>query len=351
MNYAIAVLKGDGIGPEIIDASLIILNAIQSKYEISFTFKEGVIGAAAIDAVGNPYPDTTHELCIQSDAILFGAIGDPKYDNNPDATVRPEQGLLAMRKALGLYANIRPITIYPELKDASPLKNNRLDGVDLVTVRELTGGIYFGEPRGFSEDGTSAYDTCAYSNFEIERIAHQAFKMAEKRRGNVTLVDKANVLATSQLWRKTVKELHKKSYSQISLDFMFVDNCAMQLIQNPAQFDVILTENMFGDILSDASSVLSGSLGMLPSASLGDKTGLFEPIHGSYPQAAGQDRANPMAAILSTAMMLDYLTQKPDLGNIIREAVGKAIKENRTTEDLSGKLKLSEVTTYLCSIL
>ena len=255
MNKKIAVLPGDGIGPEIVAESVKVLKSVESRFNHKFEYIYGKIGAAAIDDCGDPYPEETHKLCMESDAILFGAIGDPKYDNNPAAKVRPEQGLLKMRKNLGLYANIRPVEIYSKLIDRSPLKESVVKDVDLVVVRELTGGIYFGEPRGRSEDGRRAYDTALYSDVEIERISRIAFNMARKRKGLVTLVDKANVLATSRLWREVVTKLHKSEYSDVQLDYLFVDNAAMQLVTAPGRFDVILTENMFGDILSDQASV------------------------------------------------------------------------------------------------
>ena len=334
MKSTIAVLAGDGIGPEVIEQALRCLKAIEVRFCHQFQLNHGLIGAAAIDATGNPFPEETKELCLSADAILFGAIGDPKYDNDPSAKVRPEQGLLAMRKQLGLFANVRPVKSYKQLLHISPLKEDRVAGVDFVVFRELTGGIYFGEPRGRSEDGTKAFDTCLYSVEEITRIAKLALVAAGSRNKKVTLVDKANVLATSRLWRETVNQC-ALDYPDITLDHMFVDNAAMQLIQNPGQFDVILTENMFGDIITDEASVITGSLGMLPSASMGDELSLFEPIHGSYPEVAGMNRANPMAAILSMAMMLEYSLSMIEEASCIREAVEKCITERILTEDLS----------------
>src|SRR5437773_7357425 len=306
MNKNIVVIEGDGIGPEVTRQSLKVLNAVSDQYGHHFNYTYGLMGADAIDKTGNPLPDETIESCLNTDAILFGAIGHPKYDNDPSAKVRPEQGLLKLRKSLQLFANIRPITTYPSLHHLSPLKNKNLEDVDFIIFRELTGGIYFGK-KELSEDGEQATDECIYTKAEIERVAHLAFQTALKpgRRKKLTLVDKANVLETSRLWRKTVQQVSKQ-YSGVKVDFMFVDNAAMQIIQNPRQFDVILTENMFGDIISNEASVLSGSLGMLPSASVGTGTKLFEPIHGSYPQAAGKDIANPLGSILSAAMMLEY---------------------------------------------
>ena len=297
----IAVLPGDGIGPEVTDQAIKVLDALAERFGHFFEYCFADVGAVAIDLTGEPLPEVTLEACLNADAVLFGAIGHPKYDNDPTATVRPEQGLLQLRKGLGLYANIRPVTAYDKLLHLSPLKEDNIRGVDFVIFRELTGGIYFGE-RGRRADG--AYDTCAYQIQEIERIARRAFEQARKRRNKVTLVDKANVLETSRLWRETVQKL-SGDYPDVELDFMFVDNAAMQLIQYPARFDVVLTGNMFGDILSDEASVIAGSMGLLPSASIGEHTSMYEPIHGSYPQAAGKDIANPMAAVLSAAMMLD----------------------------------------------
>jgi len=304
MNKKIAVIPGDGIGPEVTNQSVKVLDAVAKRFGHQFDYHYVVMGAIAIDQTGNPLPDATIDTCLQADAILFGAIGDPKYDNNPAATVRPEQGLLKLRKVLQLYANIRPIDTYKALQHMSPLKAKQLENVDFVIFRELTGGIYFGK-KELQADGTIAVDECTYSTEEIERISHLAFQYAQKRKKKLTLVDKANVLETSRLWRKVVQQLSHQ-YPDISVDYMFVDNAAMQIILNPAQFDVVLTENMFGDIISDEASVLSGSLGLLPSASVGNTVALFEPIHGSYPQAAGKDIANPLGSILSAAMLLDH---------------------------------------------
>jgi 3-isopropylmalate dehydrogenase len=273
------------------------------------------------------------EICRNSDAILFGAIGHPKYDNEPTAKVRPEQGLLRLRKELQLYANIRPITTYPSLQHLSPLNPKNLEGVDFIIFRELTGGIYFGEKK-LGEDGSFASDNCVYTRSEIERITHLAFHFAQKpeRRKKLTLVDKANVLETSRLWRRIVQDIAPQ-YSDVTVDYMFVDNAAMQIILNPKQFDVVLTENMFGDIISDEASVLSGSLGLLPSASVGTGTVLFEPIHGSYPQAAGKDIANPIGSILSTAMMLEYLGMREE-SSLVKEAVSWAFSSKFVTKDI-----------------
>lgn len=331
--YKIAVLKGDGIGPEIVDEAIRVLEAAGRKFNIEFDYSEGLIGGVAIETIGSPFPAETQRICEKADAILFGAIGDPKFDNDPTAKVRPEQGLLAMRKALGLYANIRPVAAYDSLLSLSPLKESITKGADFVVIRELTGGIYFGEPRGRSENGATAFDTCVYTKEEITRVAKMAFEYAMTRRKKLTVVDKANVLATSRLWRETVQAM-EKDYPQVAVDYMFVDNAAMKLILQPTYFDVVLTENMFGDILTDEASVITGSLGMLPSASKGSKVSLYEPIHGSFPQAKGKGIANPIATILSAAMMLEDLGETI-AGKAIRAAVDKVVAEGFLTVDLN----------------
>ncbi len=338
MDYKIATLPGDGIGPEIVDQAIKVMKAIGVKYGHSFDFQFAPTGASAIDLVGEPYPESTHEVCMNADAVLFGAIGDPKYDNDPKAKVRPEQGLLLMRKKLGLYANIRPVATFPSLIDKSPLKNDRVEGADLMVIRELTGGIYFGD-KGRSEDLTSAFDNCVYTTHEIERILKLAFEYAEKRDKRLTIVDKANVLCTSRLWRE-VSQRMEKDYPHITVDYMFVDNAAMQLVQWPKKFDVMVTENMFGDILSDEASVITGSLGLLPSASVGLHTSVFEPIHGSYPQAAGKNIANPIATILSAAMLLESLNLLEE-AQAIRDAVNASLEANFVTEDISKEVSKS----------
>ena len=338
MNLNIAVLPGDGIGPEIIEEAKKVLNAVAKKYNHTFNYENGLVGAAAIRATGNPFPDETFDICKKSDAVLFGAIGDPEFDNNPKAKVRPEQGLLAMRKKLGLYANIRPVTTFKPLLSKSPIKAEIIDGVDILVIRELTGGIYFGD-RGRNESDNSAYDTCTYSKAEIERILHYAFREAMKRKKHLTVVDKANVLETSRLWRETAQEM-APHYPEVKLDFMYVDNAAMQLIQFPKKFDVMVTENMFGDILTDEASVITGSLGMAPSASVGEMTSLFEPIHGSYPQAAGKNIANPMGTILSAAMLLESKGLKDEADDICR-AVTSALEIDVVTEDIKSSSKMS----------
>ena len=332
MKLNIAVLPGDGIGPEVTKQAIKALQAIALEFDHSFSFTHAPVGAIAIDETGNPLPEQTLDICEANDAILFGAIGDPKYDNNPDAKVRPEQGLLRLRKSLGLYANIRPVKAYESLIDKSPLKKHIIQGTDISIYRELTGGIYFGE-KHLSKDGNTASDLCLYTRPEIERIAHLAFKAAESRKNKVTLVDKANVLESSRLWRKVVTEVAKE-YPEVTLEFLFVDNAAMQMILNPKQFDVVLTENMFGDIISDEASVIGGSIGLLASASVGDKYAMFEPIHGSYPEAKNKGIANPIASILSAAMLLDHFGLF-DEAEVIRNAVEKSLLLNITTPDLN----------------
>jgi 3-isopropylmalate dehydrogenase len=350
MNYRIATLPGDGIGPEIVGQAVKVLRSIGHKFNHKFEFTESPVGATAIDQTGDPFPESTLRICMDSDAVLFGAIGDPKYDNDPKAKVRPEQGLLAMRKQLGLYANIRPVTTFPSLLHKSPLRRDLVEGADFVVVRELTGGIYFGEPRGRSEDLTRAYDTCVYTKGEVERIMKLGFEYAAKRKKKLTVVDKANVLATSRLWRETVQEM-APSFPGIEVEYMFVDNAAMQIIQWPGKFDVMVTENMFGDILSDEASVITGSLGLLPSASVGLHTSVFEPIHGSYPQAAGKDIANPLATVLSAAMLLEIALNLTDEAKAVREVVDRSLAEGIVTEDIaSGKAyRTSEVGDWLAA--
>jgi 3-isopropylmalate dehydrogenase len=335
MKKKIAVIEGDGIGPEVTKQSIRVLDAIAEHYGHAFEYSYCLMGADAIDKTGNPLPDETIETCLNSDAILFGAIGHPKYDNDPAAKVRPEQGLLKLRKSLQLYANIRPVSTYSSLHHLSPLKSKNIDGADFIIFRELTGGIYFGKKES-NEEKTFALDECTYSREEIERIAHLAFHFAQKpgRRKKLTLVDKANVLETSRLWRKVVQEVAAQ-YPDVAVDYMFVDNAAMQIILNPKQFDIILTENMFGDIISDEASVISGSLGLLPSASVGanGNLALFEPIHGSYPQAAGKDIANPVGSILSAAMLLEYLGMAEE-ARLVRDAVNWTLMNSFVTKDI-----------------
>lgn len=335
MNYNIALLRGDGIGPEIVDSACRVLEKIGEVYGHRFTFTRYLIGGAAIDACGEPLPKETVEGCLASDSVLLGAVGGPKWDNLSGDT-RPEKGLLGIRAAMGLYTNIRPAKLYPALADASPLRaDTAKKGVDLVMFRELIGGIYFGN-RGRNEDGTVAFDTEQYSVMEVERIARAAFEAARLRRKKVTSIDKANVLETSRLWRETVHRIAKE-YPDVECSDMLVDNTAMQLVKNPAQFDVILTTNMFGDILSDEASQITGSIGMLPSASIGDGTrGLYEPIHGSAPDIAGTGKANPIATILSAAMMLRYAFKLENEARAIETAVDRVLDAGWRTADLVG---------------
>ena len=332
MDVNIALLAGDGIGPEIIAEATKVLDRVAAKFGHRFDYREALVGACAIDATGDPYPDETHAICQAADAVLFGAIGDPKYDNDPKAPVRPEQGLLRMRKSLGLFANLRPIALFDTLADRSPLKAEVVRGTDFVCVRELTGGIYFGR-QGRDRHDTRAYDTCTYTIDEIEQVLRVAFRLAGTRRRHLTVVDKANVLETSRMWRETAQRTACE-YPDVTVDFMFVDNAAMQIIRRPTDFDVIVTENMFGDILTDEASVISGSLGMLSSASIGAKCALFEPVHGSYPQAAGKDIANPMAAVLSAALLLEHRGLGAE-GRAVRKAIDRTLAAGVVTEDLT----------------
>ncbi|KAB7530907.1 3-isopropylmalate dehydrogenase [Flagellimonas olearia] len=331
MNLNIALLPGDGVGPEVLAQAVKCLQAVEETFNHNFVYKEALIGAIAIDKKGTPLPNNTLKLCKEVDAVVLGAIGHPKYDLNPDSPIRPEQGLLKLRKELGLFTNIRPVIAHSSLVDKSPLKKEVVSGTDFVIYRELTGGIYFGEKK-LNAEGTVASDLCEYSEKEISRIAHLAFKAAKNRKGKLTLVDKANVLESSRLWRKVVTRIGE-SYPEVTLEYLFVDNAAMQIILNPTQFDVILTENMFGDIISDEGSVIGGSIGLLASASIGEESALFEPIHGSYPQAKGLDIANPIASILSVAMLLEHFGLI-DESLAVRNAVDKALKKEIVTPDL-----------------
>jgi 3-isopropylmalate dehydrogenase len=336
----IAVIKGDGIGKEIVGEALKVLEVISKKYKVDFEYREVLLGGEAIDRTGGPIPQETIDICKRSDSVLLGAVGGPKWDKIP-SNLRPEVGLLGIRKALGVFANLRPAILFPQLKSASNLKPEVLgDGLDIMIVRELIGGIYFGEKKRVDiPGGQKAWDIMAYSTPEIERIARKAFEIAKKRNKKLTLVDKANVLESSRLWRETVTEIAKE-HEDVKLDFMYVDNASMQLIRNPKQFDVIVTENTFGDILSDEASMLTGSLGMLPSASLGDgKVGIYEPIHGSAPDIAGQDKANPIATIMSTAMMLRYTFNMDKAASDVENAVSKVLDEDYRTQDIMEKGK------------
>jgi 3-isopropylmalate dehydrogenase len=352
MKLTIALLAGDGIGPEVIAQAVKVCDAVAVKFNHEITWKPALTGAAAIDAVGDPYPDETHEICLNADAVLFGAIGHPKYDNDPSAKVRPEQGLLKMRKKLGLFANIRPTFTFPSLIDNSPLKRERIEGTDLVFLRELTGGIYFGE-KGRKDGGETAFDTCTYTREEVIRLAKKGFELAMTRTKKLCCVDKANVMETSRLWRETVQSM-EKDYPEVTVSYEFVDAVAMRLVQWPNSYDVLITENLFGDILTDEASVISGSMGLMPSASVGEKNALYEPIHGSYPQAAGKDIANPLATVLSAAMMFEDTFKLTDEAKAIREVVNKSLEQGIVTEDLSGKnkaYKTSEVGNWLVANL
>ncbi|WP_108805089.1 3-isopropylmalate dehydrogenase [Aquimarina sp. Aq107] len=348
MELNIALLAGDGIGPEVIDQAVKVCDAIATKYDHQINWTSALTGAAAIDAVGEPYPDETHEICVNADAVLFGAIGHPRFDNDPSAKVRPEQGLLKMRQKLGLFANVRPTFTFPSLIDKSPLKQERIEGTDLVFLRELTSGIYFGK-RGREDNGDTAYDTCTYTREEVKRLAKKGFEMAMTREKKLCCVDKANVLESSRLWRETVQAMEKE-YPEVEVSYEFVDAVAMRLVQWPNSYDVLITENLFGDILTDEASVISGSMGLMPSASLGEKTALFEPIHGSYPQAAGKDIANPLATVLSAAMMFETAFGLQEEAQAIRNVVDKSLNEGVVTEDLAGDkkaYKTSEVGDWL----
>ncbi len=329
MDFKIAVLPGDGIGPEISKQGVDVMSAVCDKFGHSVTYKYALCGADAIDKVGDPFPKETFEICKESDAVLFSAVGDPKFDNDPTAKVRPEQGLLAMRKQLGLYANIRPVQTFKCLVHKSPLRSELVSGADFICIRELTGGMYFGEKY---QDNDRAYDTNAYTRVEIERILKVAFDYAMRRRRHLTVVDKANVLASSRLWRKIAQEM-APSYPEVTTDYMYVDNAAMRMIQEPRFFDVMVTENTFGDILTDEGSVISGSMGLLPSASIGDGTPVFEPIHGSWPQANGLTIADPLAQIRSVAMLFEYFDLKLE-GMMIRDAVNASLDANVRTPEI-----------------
>lgn len=329
MHLKIAILPGDGIGPEIMQQGTAVLDAVASKFGHVMEYKQATCGAEAIDLVGDPFPVDTYETCLWADAVLFAAVGDPKYDNNPTALVRPEQGLLAMRKKLGLYANIRPVQTFKCLLHMSPLKDNLIENADFVCIRELTGGMYFGEKY---QDNDKAYDTNYYTRHEIERIMRVAYEYARRRKRHVTLVDKANVLASSRLWRLVAKELETE-YPDVLTDYMFVDNASMRMLTEPTFFDVIVTENTFGDILTDEGSCISGSMGLLPSASTGEKTPVFEPVHGSWPQAAGKNIANPVAQILSAAMLLEHFGLSEE-GALVRKAVDASLAANVRTPEI-----------------
>lgn len=329
MKLNIAVLPGDGIGPEIMKQGLAVMDAIAEKFNHEFVYHEAICGAHAIDSVGDPFPEETFQTCANADAVLFAAVGDLRFDNDPTAKVRPEQGLLAMRKKLGLFANIRPVATFDCLIHKSPLKDELIKGADFIVIRELTGGMYFGEKY---QDNDKAYDTDIYYRYEIERILKVAFEYARKRKKHLTVVDKANILASSRLWRQIAKEM-ESLYPDITTDYMFIDNASMRVLTEPRFFDVIVTENTFGDILTDETSCITGSMGLQPSSSLGEKTPLFEPVHGSWPQAAGKNIANPLAQILSAAMLLEHFNLVEE-GALIRKAVSVSLSENVRTPEI-----------------
>ena len=329
MKLKIAVLPGDGIGPEIMRQGVAVMDAIAAKFGHQVEYHEAICGAQAIDLVGDPFPEETFQTCMEADAVLFAAVGDPKYDNDPTSKVRPEQGLLAMRKKLGLFANIRPIQTFKCLLHKSPLRAELVDGADFVCIRELTGGLYFGEKY---QDNDKAYDTNIYTRPEIERILKVGFEYARQRHHHLTVVDKANILASSRLWRQIAKEM-EPAYPDVTVDYMFVDNASMRMIVEPTFFDVIVTENTFGDILTDEGSCISGSMGLLPSASTGEHTPLFEPVHGSWPQATGKNIANPLAQILSVAMMLEHFGLNEE-GALVRKAVDASLDAHVRTPEI-----------------
>jgi 3-isopropylmalate dehydrogenase len=350
MVKKIVVLPGDGIGPEVTAQAVKVLKVIGEKFHVDFKFDYALIGAEAIDKTGTALPDETLDKCNSAQAVLLGAVGHPRFDNDPSAKVRPEQGLLKIRKSLGLFANIRPVQTYPLLYKTSPLKEELLKNVDFIVYRELTGGIYFGN-KGRKDNGNTAFDDCSYNREEISRIAVMAFEASMKRRKKLTLVDKANVLETSRLWREEIKRIATE-FPEVVVDYIFVDAAAMKIVQSPASFDVMLTENLFGDILTDEASVLTGSIGMLPSASVGSKIALFEPIHGSYPQAAGKNIANPFGTILSCAMLLDYLGM-PEAAHAIRLAIDKALMEGKVTIDINPNnfIGTEEAGNWICTAI
>jgi 3-isopropylmalate dehydrogenase len=344
MNAVVTVLPGDGIGPEVTSEGVRVLRAVEERWGHGFQLRDALVGGAAIDATGSPLPEETVRLCREADAVLLGAVGGPRWDD-PEAKVRPEQGLLGIRKALGLFANLRPVAAHPELLDISPLRPERLEGVDLLVVRELTGGIYFGEKKRerLEDGGERASDLCTYTSEEVERVVRAAATLARGRRGKVTSVDKANVLETSRLWRSVVVRVMRDEFPEVELEHVLVDACAMHLLRRPADFDVIVTENMFGDILTDEASMLAGSMGLLPSASLGTaepgsgrQPGLYEPIHGSAPDIAGRGVANPLGTILSVAMLLRHSLGLAEEARAVERAVTRALESGLRTPDLAG---------------
>jgi 3-isopropylmalate dehydrogenase len=346
-SYHLTILPGDGIGPEIMDAALRVLDLVGQKFNVQFDYEEALMGGISIEKDGVPITDKTIKKCQESDAVLLGAVGGPKWDNQPHEN-KPEQGLLKLRASLGLYANLRPATIYNALIDASSLKPSVLRKADIMVVRELTGGIYFGSPRGMDKD--KGWNTLIYTKEEVERIARYAFELARKRKNRVTSVHKANVLESSQFWREVIESVHKE-FPDVFLNEMYVDNAAMQLVRDPKQFDVIVTQNMFGDILSDISAMITGSLGMLPSASLGEKHALYEPVHGTAPEIAGQNKANPLAMIGSVAMMLDYTFGLADSANMIYDAINEVLELGFRTEDIASQNTSVVSTTQMCDLV
>ncbi len=350
MKLRIAVLAGDGIGPEIMVQGVAVMDAVAEKFGHEVEYKEAICGAHAIDVVGDPFPDETFRICQEADAVLFAAVGDPKYDNDPTSPVRPEQGLLAMRKKLGLFANIRPVQTFKCLLHKSPLRADLIEGADFICIRELTGGMYFGEKY---QDNDVAYDTNYYTRPEVERILKVGFEYARKRHHHLTVVDKANVLASSRLWRQIAKEMEPQ-YPDVRVDYMFVDNASMRMIAEPTFFDVMVTENTFGDILTDEGSCISGSMGLLPSASTGESTPVFEPVHGSWPQATGQNIANPLAQILSVAMMLEHFGLAEE-GALVRKAVDASLDANVRTPEIQveggGKYGTREVGEWIVNYI
>jgi 3-isopropylmalate dehydrogenase len=360
MRLNILLLPGDGIGVEVTHAAVKVLKQVADIYGHQLSLSEGLLGGIAIHKTGNPFPDATRDLALQADATLMGAVGLPEFDNAPPDK-RPERGLLGIRKALGVYANLRPVRSYKALLDSSPLKNDLVDGVDMIIVRELTGGLYYGTPRGITGTGAEerAVNSMVYTRPEIERVTHIAFQLARKRRKKVTSVDKSNVLENSQLWRRVVVEIATE-YPDVALDHLLVDNCAMQLVLNPKRFDVVLTENLFGDILSDEGAVLAGSIGMLPSASIGDQrpsgawVGLYEPVHGSAPDIAGQNKANPLGAIGSVAALLEYSFGLTEEAQAVNRAVEEVLNSGRVTADLKpsgAPATTSEVGDAICAVI
>jgi 3-isopropylmalate dehydrogenase len=335
MNLKILILPGDGIGTEVTRAAVEVLHAVAKKFGHTLELTEGLLGGIAIHKTGTPFPEETKRLALAADATLMGAVGLPEFDNAPPEK-RPEKGLLGIRAVLDVYANLRPVRTYKALIDSSPLKNHVVEGTDMIIVRELTGGLYYGEPRGIF--GDRAFNTMAYTRAEIERVTHTAFKLARNRRKKVTNVDKSNVLEVSQFWRQVVVDVAKE-YTDVTLEHMLVDNAAMQMVLKPTQFDVMLTENTFGDILSDVGGILAGSIGMLPSASLGASKGLYEPVHGSAPDIAGQNKANPLGAIGSVAAMLEYTYGLMKEANAVNDAIGKVLDSGKVTADLRPKGK------------